>query len=92
MILTSALEIKLDRVSDFRDFVRVFFFFFFFFFFCFCFFFVCFFFLFKGNLFFTFILLATKQCLFDPLKPHFYMVKLGVYRGIYYFSYFCLKT
>ena len=28
---------------------------------------------------------------FDPLKPHFYIVKLGVYRGIHYFSYFCSK-
>ena len=23
---------------------------------------------------------------FDPLKPHFYIVKLGVYRDIHYFS------
>ena len=32
----------------------------------------------------------TKTCLYniDPLKPHFYIVKLG-YRGIRYFSYFC---
>ena len=36
----------------------------------------------------------TKTCLynFDPLKPHFYKVKLGIYRGIHYFCYFCLKT
>ena len=35
----------------------------------------------------------TKTCLynFDPLKPHFYIVKLGVYRGIHYLSYFCSK-
>ena len=39
------------------------------------------------------IYLITKTCLynFDPLKPHFYIVKLGVYRGIHYFSYFCSK-
>ena len=29
---------------------------------------------------------------FDPLKPHFYIVKSGVYKGIHYFSYFCSKT
>ena len=28
---------------------------------------------------------------FDPLKPHFYIVKLGFTGGIYYFSYFCSK-
>ena len=28
---------------------------------------------------------------FDPLKPHFYIVK-RVYRGIHNFSYFCSKT
>ena len=35
----------------------------------------------------------TKTCLynFDPLKPHFHIVKTGVYRGIYYFSYFYSK-
>ena len=35
----------------------------------------------------------TKTCLynFDPLKPHFYIEKTGVYRGIHYFSYFCSK-
>ena len=26
---------------------------------------------------------------FDPVKPHFYIVKLSVYRGVHYFSYFC---
>ena len=37
---------------------------------------------------------VTKTCLynFDPLKPHFYIVKLGVYRCIHYFSYFCSKN
>ena len=42
-------------------------------------------------LFFIFI---TKTYLynFDPLNPHFYTVKWGVYRGIHYFSYFCPKT
>ena len=36
----------------------------------------------------------TKTCLynFDPLKPHFYMVKLG-FTGLYInFSYFCPKA
>ena len=35
----------------------------------------------------------TKTCLckFDPLKPHFYIDKLGVYRGKHYFSYFRSK-
>ena len=28
---------------------------------------------------------------YDPLKPHFYIEKTGVYRGIHYFSYFCSK-
>ena len=37
----------------------------------------------------------TKTCLydffFDPLKPHFYIVKLG-FTGVYIiFSYFCSK-
>ena len=33
-----------------------------------------------------------KTCLynFDPLKPHFYIVKLG-FAGVCYFSYFCSK-
>ena len=37
-------------------------------------------------------MIITKTCLykFDPLKPHFYIVN-GVYRGIYYFSYFSSK-
>ena len=38
----------------------------------------------------------TKTSLynFDPLKPQFYIVKLGFtgVPGIYYFSYFCSKT
>ena len=34
----------------------------------------------------------TCQYNFDPLKPHFYIVETGVYRGIHYFSYFCSKT
>ena len=29
---------------------------------------------------------------FDPLKPHFYIEKTGVYRGVHYFSYFCSKN
>ena len=35
----------------------------------------------------------TKTCLynFDPLEPHFYIEKTGVYRGIHYFTYFCSK-
>ena len=33
----------------------------------------------------------TRLYNFDLLKPHFYIVKTGVYRGIYYFSYFCSK-
>ena len=40
-------------------------------------------------------LCITKTFLynFDPLKPHFYIVKTGVYSGIHvhYFSYFCSK-
>ena len=28
---------------------------------------------------------------FKPLKPHFYIVKTGVYRGILYFSYIAQK-
>ena len=31
----------------------------------------------------------TRLYNFEPLKPHFYIVKLGVYRGIHYYSYFC---
>ena len=36
----------------------------------------------------------TKTCLYnaDPLKPHFYYSKTGVYMGIQYFTYFCSKT
>ena len=36
----------------------------------------------------------TETCLynFDPLKPHFNIVKLVVDRGVHYFSYFCTKT
>ena len=36
--------------------------------------------------------IITKTCLyyFEPLKPHFYIVKLG-FKGIQYFSYICLK-
>ena len=34
----------------------------------------------------------TYLCNFDPLKPHFYTEKTGVYWGIHYFSYFCTKT
>ena len=45
---------------------------------------------------FTSLGYITKTCLYniDPLKPHFYIVKLGfgVYWGIHYFSYFCSKT
>ena len=40
------------------------------------------------------IKIITKTCLynFDPLKPHFYIVKLG-FRGVYIiFSYFYSKT
>ena len=33
----------------------------------------------------------TRLYNFDPLKPHFYIVKLGFYRGIHYFSYFAQK-
>ena len=36
----------------------------------------------------------TKRYLynFDPIKPHFYIVKLG-FTGVYlFFSYFCSKT
>ena len=44
---------------------------------------------------FTYILgcRITKTCLynFDPLKPHFYIIKNGVYRGIHYFL-FLLKN
>ena len=29
---------------------------------------------------------------FGPLKPHFYIVKLGFTGGIHYFCYFCSKT
>ena len=38
--------------------------------------------------------LITKTCLYnaDPHKPHFYIVKTGVYMGIQYFTYFCSKT
>ena len=36
---------------------------------------------------------TTKTCLynFDPLKPHFYIVKQGVYRGYTLFFLFQLK-
>ena len=30
--------------------------------------------------------------IFDPLEPHYYIVKTGVYRGIHYFSYFFVGT
>ena len=35
----------------------------------------------------------TKRCLynFEPLKPHFYIVKLG-FTGVYIIFYFCSKT
>ena len=29
---------------------------------------------------------------FGRLKPHFYIVKTEVYRGMHYFSYFCAKN
>ena len=29
---------------------------------------------------------------FDPLKPHFYIIKLGFTGVFHYFSYFCSKT
>ena len=37
--------------------------------------------------------LSRKKYLynFDPLTPHFFYSKTGVYRGIYIFSYFCSK-
>ena len=40
------------------------------------------------------LLRITKTCLynFDPLKPHFYIVKTGVYRDINYFFLFLLKN
>ena len=38
------------------------------------------------------IITKTRLYNFDPLKPHFYIVKLGVYRGVHYFPYFCSKT
>ena len=55
-----------------------------FFFFCVC---VCVFFFFFLFFFFRNISI-TKTCLynFDPLKPHFYIVKLGFTGGIHYFS------
>ena len=36
----------------------------------------------------------TKTCLYnaDPLKPHFYIVKLGFTWVYIIFSYFCSKT
>ena len=34
----------------------------------------------------------TRLYYFDPLKPHFYIVKLGFTGGIHYYSYFCSKT
>ena len=36
----------------------------------------------------------TKTCLysFDPLKPHFYTVRLGFKGNTLFFSYFCSKT
>ena len=39
------------------------------------------------------IVIITKICLYniDPLKPHFYIVKLG-FTGVYIFSYCCSKT
>ena len=44
--------------------------------------------LFAGHFFIT----KTYPYNFDPLKPHFYIVKLGFYRGIHYFSYFRSKN
>ena len=42
----------------------------------------------------TYYVNITKTYLynFDPFKPHFLYSKTGVYKGIYYFSYFCSKT
>ena len=39
------------------------------------------------------VTVITKTCLynFDPLKPHFFIVKLGVYR-VFIIFYFCSKT
>ena len=40
----------------------------------------------------TFYLIAKIYLYnFDPLKPHFYRVKLG-FTGVYIFSYFCSET
>ena len=40
------------------------------------------------------IVCITKTYLYndDPLKAHFYIIKTGVYWGIHYFAYFCLKN
>ena len=61
---------------------------------CFFFFFSFFFFFFHYVCFLTYVAVITKTYLynFDPLKPHFYIVKLG-FTGVYIiFSYFCSKT
>ena len=39
-----------------------------------------------------YVITKTSLYNFDPLKPHFYIVKLGLTWGIHYFSYFCSKT
>ena len=37
------------------------------------------------------LITKTRLYNFDPLKPHFFILKLGVYRGIHYLSYYCSK-
>ena len=45
------------------------------------------------NVFIQVLLHITKRCLynFDPLKPHFYIVKLG-FTGVYIFFFLLLKN
>ena len=40
------------------------------------------------RVFFVHIITKTYLYNFDPLKPHFYIVKLG-FTGVHYFAYFC---
>ena len=40
----------------------------------------------------AFNITRTRLYSFDPLIPHFYIEKTGVYRGIQYCSYFAKKT
>ena len=45
-----------------------------------------------GNHFCQTFIKKTCLCYFDPVKPHLYIEKTGVYRGIHYFFLFLLQS